>query len=93
MSEALRRSTVQSAAESYGNARSGLPLPSTIKKAPAASSVRMSLAGPPGRTPYIPPSSGGPGTNPRQSTYRSQNVNPLLQSTTKPNYGRTPLNT
>lgn len=82
MSEALRRSTMQ-----HG---SGLPLPSTIKKAPA--SVRMSLAGPPGRTPYLPPPSGGPGTNPRQSAYRSQNANPLLQSTTKQNYGRTPLN-
>jgi kinetochore protein NDC80 len=32
-----------------------------------------------------------PGTNPRQSMLRSQNVNPLLQSTSKPNYGRTPL--
>jgi len=92
MSEALRRSTAQPAVDLYGNARSGLPVPSTIKKTTASSSVRMSLAGPPGRAPYLPPSSGGPGSNPRQSTYRSQNVNPLLQSTTKPNYGRTPLN-
>lgn len=93
MSETLRRSAMQPTVDSYGGARSGLPVPSTIKKTPAASSVRMSLAGPPGRAPYLPPSSGGPGSNPRQSIHRSQNANPLLQSTTKPNYGRTPLNT
>ncbi|KIJ69479.1 hypothetical protein HYDPIDRAFT_172867 [Hydnomerulius pinastri MD-312] len=91
MSESLRRSTMQPAADPYGNARSGLPMPSTIKKAPP-SSMRMSLAGPAMRAPYPPPSGSGPGTNPRQSTYRSQNANPLLQSTSKPNYGRTPLN-
>ncbi|KAF9227997.1 hypothetical protein BS17DRAFT_774616 [Gyrodon lividus] len=54
--------------------------------------MRMSLAGPAARAPYPPPTSSGPGSNSRQSIYRSQNVNPLLQSTTKPNYGRTPLN-
>ncbi|KAH9934885.1 HEC/Ndc80p family-domain-containing protein [Fomitopsis serialis] len=40
--------------------------------------------------PY-PPMGQVPGTNPRQSMMRSQNVNPLLQSATKPNFGRTPL--
>lgn len=83
---------MQPAADPHGNARSGLPVPSTIKKAPPMSSVRMSLAGPPGRAPYLPPPGGGPGSNSRQSMYRSQGINPLLQSTTKPNYGRTPLN-
>ncbi|KAF8136293.1 HEC/Ndc80p family-domain-containing protein [Boletus edulis] len=90
MAEALRRSTMQPASDSHGNARSGLPVPSTIKKAHPSSSARMSLAGPPGRAPYPPPFA-GPGSNPRQSIYRAQN-NPLLQSTSKPNYGRTPLN-
>jgi kinetochore protein NDC80 len=32
-----------------------------------------------------------PGTNSRQSMLRSQNANPLLQSTSKQNFGRTPL--
>ncbi|KAF9246586.1 HEC/Ndc80p family-domain-containing protein [Melanogaster broomeanus] len=82
---------MQAATDPYGNARSGLPVPSTVKKA-HVSSMRMSLAGPAARTPYPPPSGSVPGSNPRQSIYRSQNVNPLLQSTTKPNYGRTPLN-
>ncbi|KAG6891035.1 hypothetical protein C0992_010697 [Termitomyces sp. T32_za158] len=73
----------------YGAGRSGIPqpVPSTIKK-PAAN-MRMSLAGPALRAPYQTP---GPSHNPRQSMMRSQNANSLLQSTTKPNYGRTPLN-
>ncbi|KAG9318418.1 hypothetical protein JVU11DRAFT_509 [Chiua virens] len=95
MSDALRRSMMQHAHDPYASARSGLPVPSTIKKVPAASSsssVRMSLAGLAGRAPYPPPPSAVPASNSRQSTYRSHNVNPLLQSTTKSTYGRTPLN-
>ncbi|OAX41313.1 hypothetical protein K503DRAFT_863957 [Rhizopogon vinicolor AM-OR11-026] len=87
MSEARRRSTMQPATDLYGNARSGLPMPSTAKKA-APSAMRMSLAGPAARTPYLPPPGVGSSSN---SAYRSQNANPLLQSTSKPNYGRTPL--
>ncbi|KAG1826781.1 HEC/Ndc80p family-domain-containing protein [Suillus subaureus] len=88
MSELLRRSTMQPATDIYGNTRSGLPMPSTAKKA-SSSAMRMSLAGPAARTPYLPP--GGSSSNTGHSAYRSQNVNPLLQSTSKPNYGRTPL--
>ncbi|KAH7930854.1 hypothetical protein BV22DRAFT_999891 [Leucogyrophana mollusca] len=91
MSENFRRSTMQPTNDPHGNARSGLPMPSTVKKA-APPSMRMSLAGPAVRGQYLPPPGAGPSTNPRQSIYRSQNVNPLLQSTSKPNYGRTPLN-
>ncbi|KAF9009339.1 HEC/Ndc80p family-domain-containing protein [Cyathus striatus] len=82
-----RRSTMQPVIDPLGNARSGIPLPSTVKKATPSSSFRMSLAGPALRSYPVPP-----GTNPRQSIMRSQNINPLLQSTTNPNYGRTPLN-
>ncbi|KAG2147314.1 HEC/Ndc80p family-domain-containing protein [Suillus cothurnatus] len=89
MSELLRRSTMQPATDVYGNTRSGLPMPSTVKKA-SSSAMRMSLAGPAARTPYLP-SGAGSGSNTGHSGYRSQNVNPLLQSTSKPNYGRTPL--
>ncbi|KAG2112844.1 HEC/Ndc80p family-domain-containing protein [Suillus clintonianus] len=89
MSEALRRSTMQPATDIYGNARSGLPMPSTAKKA-SSSAMRMSLAGPAARTPYLP-SGAGSGSNTGHSGYRSQTANPLLQSTSKPNYGRTPL--
>ncbi|OJT08861.1 hypothetical protein TRAPUB_212 [Trametes pubescens] len=71
----------------YANARSNLPVPSTVKKATHGHG-RMSLAGPAMRAPYPIP----PGTNPRQSLMRSQNVNPLLQSASKPqNFGRTPM--
>ncbi|KAH7889765.1 HEC/Ndc80p family-domain-containing protein [Phlebopus sp. FC_14] len=55
------------------------------------SSMRMSLSGPAMRAPYPPPTGSGPSSNPRQSVRRSQNVNPLLQSASKPGYGRTPL--
>jgi hypothetical protein len=89
MSEPLRRSTMQPATDIYGNTRSGLPMPSTAKKA-SSSAMRMSLAGPAARTPYLP-SGAGSGSNTGHSGYRSQNVNPLLQSTSKPSYGRTPL--
>ncbi|KAG6829987.1 hypothetical protein H0H87_009594 [Tephrocybe sp. NHM501043] len=71
----------------HGLGRSGIPQPSTIKK--PATNMRMSLAGPALRAPYQTP---GPSHNPRQSMMRSQNANSMLQSTTKPNYGRTPLN-
>ncbi|RPD65917.1 hypothetical protein L226DRAFT_183236 [Lentinus tigrinus ALCF2SS1-7] len=87
MEYAGRRSTMQPHGDPYGNARSNLPVPSTVKK-PGQGHGRMSLAGPAIRAPYPMP----PPTNPRQSLMRSQNVNPLLQSATKPqNYGRTPL--
>ncbi|KAG1778539.1 HEC/Ndc80p family-domain-containing protein [Suillus placidus] len=89
MSEPLRRSTMQPATDIYANIRSGLPMPSTAKKA-SSSAMRMSLAGPAARTPYLPPGTGS-GSNTGHSGYRSQNVNSLLQSTSKPNYGRTPL--
>ncbi|KAI8998832.1 HEC/Ndc80p family-domain-containing protein [Trametes punicea] len=82
-----RRSTMQPLADPYGNARSNLPVPSTVKKSTHGHG-RMSLAGPAMRAPYPIP----PGTNPRQSLMRSQNINPLLQSASKPpNYGRTPM--
>lgn len=64
-------------------------MPSTAKKS-SSSAMRMSLAGPAARTPYLP-SGVGSGSNTGHSGYRSQNVNPLLQSTSKPSYGRTPL--
>ncbi|KAJ6623413.1 HEC/Ndc80p family-domain-containing protein [Mycena sp. CBHHK59/15] len=88
--DSRRRSTMQPAPDFHGGARSGIPVPASVKK--QSSTLRMSLAGPALRAPH-PPSS-GPGSNPRQSILRSQNINPnpLLQSTTKPNYGRTPLN-
>lgn len=87
--DARRKSTMPAAADLYGNVRSGIPVPATIKKPTPASSShsRMSLAGPALRAPYPAP----PSTNPRQSMMRSQNVNPILQSTSKPNFGRTPL--
>ncbi|TFY81964.1 hypothetical protein EWM64_g2047 [Hericium alpestre] len=51
------------------------------------------MAGPALRGPFQNQNLAVPGTNPRQSMYRSQNVNPLLASASKPNnYGRTPLN-
>lgn len=83
--DSRRRSVMQSAIDPLANARSGIPMPSTIKK--PSTNLRMSLAGPALRAPIPHP----PSTNPRQSMVRSQNVNPLLQSTSKPNYGRTPL--
>ena len=87
MEYAGRRSTMQPHADPFGNARSALPVPSTVKKSTTGHG-RMSLAGPAMRAPYpmAPPS------NPRQSLMRSQNVNPLLQSASKPqNFGRTPM--
>ncbi|KAI0637190.1 HEC/Ndc80p family-domain-containing protein [Trametes polyzona] len=82
-----RRSTMQPHGDPYGNARSNLPVPATVKKSTHGHG-RMSLAGPAMRAPYPIP----PGTNPRQSLMRSHNINPLLQSASKPqNYGRTPM--
>ncbi|KAH6918928.1 HEC/Ndc80p family-domain-containing protein [Coprinopsis sp. MPI-PUGE-AT-0042] len=82
------------------NARSHLPVPSTIKKSSSSalassSKSRMSLAGPALRPPQMPP----PSTNPRQSMARqsiapmgrSQNINPLLMSVGKQRAGQTPL--
>ncbi|KIM48850.1 hypothetical protein M413DRAFT_438025 [Hebeloma cylindrosporum] len=83
--DSRRRSVMQPVTDPLANARSGIPVPATIKK--PAPNLRLSLAGPALRAP-IP---AVPGTNPRQSMMRSQNMNPLLQSTSKPNYGRTPL--
>ncbi|KAG6866081.1 hypothetical protein C0991_008833 [Blastosporella zonata] len=89
MADSRRRSMMPPPSDPYGVGRTGIPqpLPSTIKK--PATNMRMSLAGPALRAPYMTP---GPSHNPRQSMMRSQNTNLLLQSTTKPNYGRTPLN-
>ncbi|KAI0646849.1 HEC/Ndc80p family-domain-containing protein [Trametes meyenii] len=82
-----RRSTMQPHGDPYGNARSNLPVPATVKKSTHGHG-RMSLAGPAMRAPYPIP----PGTNPRQSLMRSQNMNPLLQSASKAqNFGRTPM--
>ncbi|KAI0708971.1 hypothetical protein C8Q76DRAFT_741734 [Earliella scabrosa] len=87
MEFSARRSTMAPHNDPYGNARSNLPVPSTVKK-PTHGHGRMSLAGPALRAPYPMP----PPSNPRQSLMRSQNVNPLLQSASKPqNYGRTPM--
>lgn len=92
MAEFARRSTMQPAMDPYGNARHGatsnIPVPSTIKK--PTHNGRMSIAGPALRGPY-PIMGQVPGTNPRQSMMRSQNMNPLLQSASKSNFGRTPL--
>ncbi|KAH9483757.1 putative kinetochore protein NDC80 [Psilocybe cubensis] len=87
--DSRRRSVMQPSLDPLSNARSGIPMPSTIKKASTSSNHRMSLAGPALRAP-VPPV---PNTNPRQSMMRSQNVNTLLQSTSKPQYGRTPMST
>ncbi|KAJ7219072.1 HEC/Ndc80p family-domain-containing protein [Mycena pura] len=86
-----RRSTLQPSSDLNANTRSGLPISATTKK--ANSTLRMSLAGSALRAPYPTPSS-VPSSNPRHSVLRSQNINPnsLLQSTTKPNFARTPLN-
>ncbi|KIL58306.1 hypothetical protein M378DRAFT_170731 [Amanita muscaria Koide BX008] len=60
------------------SARSGIPVPSTVKR--PSSNQRMSLAGPALRVPQPTPMR-GPGTNPRQSMMRSQNATSLLSST------------
>ncbi|GBE82486.1 predicted protein [Sparassis crispa] len=84
MTDFGRRSAMQSVVEP-NNGRSNIPLPSTIKK--PTPHGRMSMAGPAlrGPMPQVP------GTNPRLSMMRSQNLNPLLQSASKPGFGRTPM--
>ncbi|CAK5279591.1 unnamed protein product [Mycena citricolor] len=77
-----RRSTLQPSSDMNATSRSAIPVPATVRK---PNPSRMSVAGPSFNPP--PPSS-----NPRQSMMRSQNMNPLLQSASKTNYGRTPLN-
>ncbi|KAF8874629.1 HEC/Ndc80p family-domain-containing protein [Gymnopilus junonius] len=83
--DSRRRSVMQPSLDPLANARSGIPMPSTTRKPTA--NPRMSLAGPALRAPMPPV----PGSNPRHSMMRSQNINSLLQSTSKPNYGRTPM--
>lgn len=90
MADFRRRSTMQAAADPYGNIRGGgsaIPMPSTVKK--KNGSGRMSMSGPALRAPYPVPNH-GPGPTPR-AMMRSQNVNPLLMSVSKPNFGRTPV--
>ncbi|KAI0073280.1 hypothetical protein K474DRAFT_1666837 [Panus rudis PR-1116 ss-1] len=87
MADFRRKSTLNGFQDPYGNARSGLPMPSTIKK--PTRTGRMSMSGPALRGPMLPPAV--PGTVQRNSMMRSQNANPLLMSASKPGYGRTPL--
>ena len=85
-----RVSNMPQAMDPYGS-RSGLPVPSTIKK-PSHNTGRMSMSGPALRAPYPMAPPAGPGPTPRQSMMRSTNMNPLLMSTTKANaFGRTPV--
>ncbi|KAI0049662.1 hypothetical protein FA95DRAFT_1515305 [Auriscalpium vulgare] len=88
MNDTRRRSVMQSSTTS--NARTGIPMPMSTTKKPAQN-MRLSMAGAPMRGPYPQQNLQVPGTNPRQSLYRSQNVNPLLASTSKQPYGRTPM--
>ncbi|KAI0303416.1 hypothetical protein B0F90DRAFT_1369781 [Multifurca ochricompacta] len=86
MSEIVRRSVTLL---SQDGGRSGIPMPmpsSAMKK--STQNKRLSVAGPAARG--VHPPLAVPSTNPRQSLYRSQNVNPLLASASK--HGRTPLN-
>lgn len=85
MADFRRRSVMQPAADLYSS-RSGIPMPATIKKPQAG---RMSISGPALRGPILPPPV--PSTVKRNSTLRTQNVNPLLMSASKPGFGRTPL--
>jgi hypothetical protein len=90
MSEiARRRSVLQS---SQDNGRTGIPMalpPSAMKKS-TSQNKRLSVAGPAARGVFYPPAAlAVPSTNPRQSLYRSQNMNPLLASASK--HSRTPL--
>lgn len=89
MADFRRRSTMQPAADPYGNMRppgSAIPMPSTVKK--SSHSGRMSMSGPAMRAPYPVPNY-APGPTPR-AMMRSQNVNPLLMSVSKPSFGKTP---
>ncbi|KAJ3830027.1 HEC/Ndc80p family-domain-containing protein [Lentinula raphanica] len=82
MNDARRKSALPFSSDTHANMRSGIPQPLTVKK----QTNRMSLAGSATRNPYPAP----PSTNPRNSIFRSQNTNPLLNSTSKPHLGRTP---
>lgn len=86
MADFRRRSVMQPPSDPYGSGRTNIPLPSTAKK--QTHHGRMSMSGPAIRAPY--PVSSVPGPTPRQSLMRSQNVNPLLMSVSKPSFGRTP---
>ncbi|KAI0340605.1 hypothetical protein BDW22DRAFT_386897 [Trametopsis cervina] len=86
MADFRRRSVMQAANDPYGNGRTNIPVPSTIKK--TSQHGRMSMSGPALRA--LHPVAAGPGPTPRQSMMRSQNQNPLLMSLSKPHIGRTP---
>ncbi|KAI0253943.1 HEC/Ndc80p family-domain-containing protein [Lactifluus subvellereus] len=85
MSEITRRTALLS---SQDGGRSGIPMPSSAMKK-STQNKRLSVAGPATRGVYPPATLAVPSTNPRQSLYRSQTVNPLLASASK--HGRTPL--
>ncbi|KAJ3989988.1 HEC/Ndc80p family-domain-containing protein [Lentinula detonsa] len=84
MNDARRKSALPFSGDTHANMRSGIPQPLTAKK----QTNRMSLAGSALRNPYPAP----PSTNPRNSIFRSQSTNPLLNSTSKQHLGRTPSN-
>ncbi|KAJ3511680.1 hypothetical protein NLJ89_g3955 [Agrocybe chaxingu] len=73
--DSRRYSVMQPSKDPLGNGRSGIPMPSTLKK-PTPSSGRMSLAGSAMRAPNPMP----PPSTLRQSMLRPQHANPLLQS-------------
>lgn len=94
MAAERRRQTIQPSADSYGNARSAIPVFSSKQSVAPTPNNRMSVSGPPSRgAPYLAPNH-VPQTNPRQSIIRSQNTNHLQMSSSRPtnNVGRTPLN-
>ncbi|EIN07775.1 hypothetical protein PUNSTDRAFT_70409 [Punctularia strigosozonata HHB-11173 SS5] len=77
--------------DNSGDSRTGLPMPSTLKK--PAQNFRMSLAGGQPQS-NLRMSLLGPGNNnstSRQSIFRAPHGNPLLASTSKSAYGRTPM--
>jgi kinetochore protein NDC80 len=88
MNEIARRSVLQPFSQENG--RTGIPMAvpqSAMKK--STQNKRLSVAGPAARGVYPPAGLAPPSTNPRQSLYRSQNLNPLLASASK--HSRTPL--
>ncbi len=88
MNEIARRPVLQTSSQENG--RTGIPMavpPSAMKR--STQNKRLSVAGPAARGIYPPAGLAPPSTNPRQSLYRSQNLNPLLASASK--HGRTPL--
>ncbi|KZT11476.1 uncharacterized protein LAESUDRAFT_272490 [Laetiporus sulphureus 93-53] len=87
MGDRKRRSMMPPPTDLYPSGRSNIPMPATAKK--PRQTGRMSMAGPALRGPHQVTSQ-IPGTNPRHSMLKSQNVNPLLQSVSKSQYGRTP---